>query len=280
MNMDLPKGYNKTKTEKPSEVEEAGIMRRSIVNASPNPSMAKTQQRESVQRVTRRSPSPFVRPQESKQSDHQAASKIANRVFKRVMEDDTPYDQLAGPYGAEAREEQLDNMLKKYAEQGSLKKIQHIQKLYHPSTFDTEPTVKSRKFETVLSRDERNKILDKNTEGAPFWKYWPKHQLVERRKDTKALVYDKFLGREEQLGSYIKTVKDEEPKNLEEYKCPRLNRRLVALNKNISKYKARMEKRKLKGNDEDSYSSFGEEEEEEEESDYEDMSKSRNVAGV
>jgi hypothetical protein len=91
------------------------------------------------------------------------------------MTDDRAYDLMVGPNRIQER---LKQNLKDCTSKGRKLKVKHVKKNYNYSSFDDQPT--SVKFDQILSREKAMKPFILEPEGAPFWKYNVKDEIISR----------------------------------------------------------------------------------------------------
>ena len=92
------------------------------------------------------------------------------------MADERTYDQVEGP---NRNKERLEATLKECATKGRKLKVKHIKKNFGFSSFADEPlSVQPIKFDHNLSREKAMKPFLKIPEGASFWKYHVKDDVI------------------------------------------------------------------------------------------------------
>ena len=105
-------------------------------------------------------------------------------------------------------------------------KVQHIQTNYSYSSFVTEPpTVKPLKFDQTLDRDKAMQRFLKIPEGAPFWKYNVKDEVVTAPVKAYKISENPALNHNAQ---YAEPKENEEDEH-KHFKCGRLEKRIKAL---------------------------------------------------
>lgn len=147
-----------------------------------------------------------------------AKSQDAYESFSRVMADDRKYDQLNGPNRILER---FERTLKECAIKGRELKIKHYKQNFNYSSFaDEPPSVQPIKFDHILSREKAIKPFLRIPEGAPFWKYTVKDDVI-----TVPVKVSKFS--ENPASSH--THPYEITKQLDHFQCGRLDRKIKTL---------------------------------------------------
>ena len=95
--------------------------------------------------------------------------------YERVMNDERSYDQIQGPNRLKVK---LEERIQKYAEKGRELKTKHFKKSHNYSSFATQANIPSYTFDKTVTREQAMKPFLKIPEGAPFWKYNVKDEVI------------------------------------------------------------------------------------------------------
>ena len=126
--------------------------------------------------MTQRYSPPMAAHASTRASKNNSKTENAFNSFERVMSDERRYDQIEGP---NRNKERLEKSIKDAAMRGRKLKISHMKAKNHSySGFVKQPSVKQVKFDQVVSREQAAKGYLKIPEGAPFWKYNVKDEVI------------------------------------------------------------------------------------------------------
>lgn len=132
------------------------------------------------------------------------------------MNDEVPYDKISGPNRIlQMREVAIE----KLAEKGRKLKIKNIRKKLAVESFVDSPSKVPPKFDKAISRDAAMKQYLKIPEGAPFWKYTVKDDVVKAPVKSFTISENKAHSRTELFIT-------KEPEN---FSCGRIQKKLEAL---------------------------------------------------
>ena len=141
-------------------------------------------------------------------------------TYERVMNDERSYDQIKGPNRLKMR---LDEKIQQYAEKGKALKTKYFKKSDEYTSFMTEPNLAAIKFDNIVTREQAMKPFVKVGEGAPFWKYNVKDEVI-----TASIRSFNFS---RNLETSYNTGPDKFEQKQHDYKCNRIARRLETLKK-------------------------------------------------
>ena len=147
-------------------------------------------------------------------------------TFQRVMSDERRYDQIQGPDRNALR---LEQTLQVAADKGRELKVQHIKQNYGYSSFEVEPPkVQPIKFDQTLSREAANKPFIKEPQGAPFWKYNVKDDIISVPIKSHKISSNPIHSHHGQIiVSLPETIKN--PPCGDDFTCGRIKKRLQRL---------------------------------------------------
>ena len=135
------------------------------------------------------------------------------------MNDERSYDEIQGP---NRLKEMFEQKLSEYAQKGKARKNKQSKKSHNYSSFATLPSAPVT-FDNTLTREQAMKPYLQIPEGAPFWKYNVKDDVVT------VPIKSYNFSKNSEGGHKISTKQTEQQQCLHEISCGRIKRRLEAL---------------------------------------------------